>query len=193
MATTGWIFPTTFDQAALAFGSIHWTDRANVGADDAAYATVSTLLAEEYSHGIDAKGFNMSAITDGSTINSISVRFERQAVYPGVGQVSDYIVQLLKAGSPSGSDLANTVEGAWQTTLSVVDYGGTLWGTTWTAAEVKSGTFGVRFAAVMYSDEVDPTEAKVDYVAINVDYTAPAGVFHPQRRANQAVHRASSW
>lgn len=175
MADTGWVLTGNATNYPFAGGSIYFTNEGNITADDGSYAYAQTLSPEEYTFKIDCTSFNMSAIPDSSTINSISFRVRRQGYSEGMsGPVFDGQVQLLKAGVPSGSDYSNTVEGSWQTSMNLVEYHNTLWGTTWTAAQVKASNFGVRIGAGMYTDEVDIAEARIDAVWLKIDYTPPA-------------------
>lgn len=175
MATTGWIIAGT--AGVVVFGGSNWNTPSNALTDDSAVTYAFSSDAEAYSYGLKLTNFNMAGVTDGSTINSISARFEKSYNSDGgaTGYVRDHSTRLLKAGSEVGSDLANTGVDWPLDTLTNVDYGGTLWGTTWSAAEVKASDFGVIMYARFFGDEIDFTYANIDAVWINIDFTAPAG------------------
>jgi hypothetical protein len=82
--------------------------------------------------------------------------------------LQDSNVQLLKAGSPVGSNKA--LGSTWDTVSNNVSYGSAadLWGTTWTAAEVNNAAFGLRFAAKNVG--AGSATASMDYASITVTY-----------------------
>ncbi len=82
--------------------------------------------------------------------------------------LQDGTVQLLKAGSPVGSNKASAT--AWGTSLSTINYGSSsdLWGTTWTGADVSASNFGLRFAAKNVG--AASATASLDYISITVTY-----------------------
>jgi Tfp pilus assembly protein PilX len=82
--------------------------------------------------------------------------------------LQDGTVQLLKAGSPVGNNKASAT--AWTTSPVAVNYGSSadLWGTTWTAADLNAGNFGLRFAAKNVG--AGTATASLDYVTITVNY-----------------------
>ena len=89
-----------------------------------------------------------------------------------VGAIQDSNVQLLKAGSPVGSNKAVTGTN-WGTTLSTITYGSSsdLWGLssgTLTGADVDATTFGLRFQAKNVA--AASATASIDYVTVTVQY-----------------------
>jgi Tfp pilus assembly protein PilX/roadblock/LC7 domain-containing protein len=84
------------------------------------------------------------------------------------GSLQDSNVQLLKAGSPVGTNEASPT--SWPTSAGVAAYGSTsdLWGTTWTAADLNAGTFGLRFAAKSVANA--SITGSIDYISITVKY-----------------------
>ena len=84
------------------------------------------------------------------------------------GALSDHTVQLLKAGTPVGTNKATASN--WSTTSSTVTYGSTsdLWGTTWLPADLNASNFGLRFAAD--SSGAASATASLDWVTIQVTY-----------------------
>jgi len=84
------------------------------------------------------------------------------------GALQDATAQLLKAGSPVGSNKASS--STWGTSASSVGYGSSadLWGTTWTAADLNASNFGLRFAAKNVAAAT--ATASLDYVSVTVTY-----------------------
>ena len=85
------------------------------------------------------------------------------------GALQDSNVQLIKAGSPVGSNKA-VVGSTWSTSSSTITYGNSadLWGTTWTAADLNASNFGLRFAAKNIAAAT--ATASIDYISITVTY-----------------------
>jgi hypothetical protein len=83
--------------------------------------------------------------------------------------LQDATVQLLKAGSPVGSNKA--VASNWSTTSSTVNYGSSadLWGTTWTAADLNASNFGLRFTGK--NTGAASATASLDWVSVTVTYS----------------------
>lgn len=99
----------------------------------------------------------------------IGIEVEIQHADSSPDKVSDAQVQLLKAGSPVGTDKGtDTFIGG--TSFQTRNYGGAadLWGTTWTAAEINASGFGVR---LVYEAIAGPTTASVDVAKITVTYS----------------------
>lgn len=117
---------------------------------------------------ITGLGFNVPA---GATITGIEVDIYRGA--NRAGAVTDVNIQLLKAGSPVGSNKAKS--GAWPQILfnnyNVPPSGGVeqiygsstdLWGTTWTPSDINNANFGVQIQANQASSST--TSAGITYV-----------------------------
>lgn len=118
---TGTTYPTTNASISINNGSADsfytWTNAGNIYAQDNTYATASGGIVASGSYWGD---------------------------YSGVDTARVYV---LKAGSTSGtpwSDYEN-----WPASNEVAVYGGptSLWGTTWTAAEINASGFGAGIAA----------------------------------------------
>ncbi len=86
--------------------------------------------------------------------------------------LQDNTVQLLKLGSPVGSNKAlGTI---WGLPDTAIGYGSTsdFWGTTWTPADVNATNFGLRFAAK--NTGASSSTATVDFISITVTYIPAA-------------------
>jgi hypothetical protein len=161
-------FPTSGTSAT-------WTNPTRVTADDNSFATLS--IANGATGGtLDGTGFGFAIPTD-ATITGITVTVERYATVAGL--LKDNSVQLLKAGSPVGSNKAGT------TTWAAVSAGGKgtkitygtsadLWGTTWTPADINAANFGLRFSAK--NGGASTTTANLDEIDITIDYSPYVGI-----------------
>lgn len=144
----------------------------NITADDTSYAliTAATYDSPDQSYLLLAKGFDFSSIPDGSTINGITVVV--RAWYANGTNSGDHIRLLDTAGAAAGTNKWSTPQ-ALTTSQANYTLGGAsdLWGNSLTAAWVKDADFGVAlgFAATGANSDVF-----VDFVTIDIDYTAPA-------------------
>lgn len=77
----------------------------------------------------------------------------------------DHSIRLVKGGVIGGSDLATTT--AWPTSDAYASYGGStsLWGRTWTDADINSPGFGAAIAT-----RVQNGEARIDHMRLTVWY-----------------------
>lgn len=119
-----------------------------------------------------------SSIPAGSTINGITVKFERYNSEGGeLLTITDNAIYLTKDGTNTvGSNKsAGATWGLTDTNTLSESFGSSsdLWGTTFTAAEVNASTFGV-----MISPNINFTgggaigpNVKIDQVVIDINYT----------------------
>jgi hypothetical protein len=86
--------------------------------------------------------------------------------------LQDNTVQLLKLGSPVGSNKA--LGTTWGLPDTAIGYGSTsdFWGTTWTPADVNATNFGLRFTAK--NTGASSSTATVDFISITVTYIPAA-------------------
>ncbi len=146
-------------------GSLPWSNPgrievkgATASLDTSAFSSIGTGNTQR----LQASGFNF-AVPPGATITGITVDVTRAAATAGV--VFDAIVKLMKAGTIVGTD--NSSAGAWSTAFADAIYGGDLWGTTWTPAQVNASDFGVSIQA----SYAVASYAMVDAVRIRINYT----------------------
>ena len=127
-------------------------------------AIACTFQGSDGSQAITLMSLASKSLTGGSSPN---VTFTN-TVTGSNGALEDATVQLLKAGSPVGSNKASS--STWSTSSSTVTYGSTsdLWGTTWTASDLNASNFGLRFAAKNVA--AASATASLDYVSVNVTY-----------------------
>lgn len=171
MASQGPNVPsTTADDASV--GTKGWINTSNVSASDNVYASVANNHAPTTSHYIKCTNFGFS-IPGGSTINGITVEVERKKT--GTGTVKDNIVKLVKGGTISGTDKADTAT-AWPTSDAYATYGSSsdLWGLSLTDTDVNDSTFGVAISTTLTNSKLAVT-ANVDHIRMTVTYTAGGG------------------
>lgn len=151
-------------------GTKAWSNPSNAKASDDSRATAE-LAAGATSHYLWAHNFGF-ALAEEATIVGIEVNIERSA-----GELmEDSVVKLAKASAVVGSNFAHkgnlvTGKGFWPLSDATAQYGelGSLWGETWTPADVNASGFGVVLAAKNGGFSADT--AKVDRVTITVYYT----------------------
>jgi len=149
-----------------------WTSPGNITANDGVNAQV-VLGANASSNELQGTNFGF-AIPAGSTINGITVEIKKQAV-SGTGNPTDVDVTILKGGVATGTNLGHTGAGnGWLTAGGIDTYGGsaTLWGTTWTPADINATNFGVQISCTEWVGF--PATAGVDFIRITITYTPPA-------------------
>lgn len=182
-ATQGPLSPgTVADDASV--GSMAWINPSNVVASDSVYATtaIGAAVGQE-SHYLKATNFGFSVPAD-STIDGILVEVERSWVNGSMsyGNINDTVTsgmpdgtggsRIIKGGLTSSTDVSLGSE--WTNPKSRVLFGSavSLWGETWTPADINSSNFGFAMSAVGYNGPsgTDPT-AQVDHIRITVYYT----------------------
>lgn len=130
------------------------------------------------SYYLDTLGYGFS-IPSGS-IDGITVEVHRRSTNAVTPRIADTTVQLMKAGSPVGTNKASATE--WTGTLATATYGGSsdLWGTTWTTSEVNAANFGLRFQCEVNAGTSNRT-AEVDFIRITITYTEGVAAGGPNR------------
>jgi hypothetical protein len=149
-----------------------WTSPGNITANDGVNAQVA-LGGSAPSNELQGTNFGF-AIPAGSTINGITVEIKKQAV-SGTGNPTDLDVTILKGGVATGTNLGHTGAGnGWLTAGGIDTYGGsaTLWGATWTPADINASNFGVQISCTEWVGF--PATAGVDFIRITITYTPPA-------------------
>ena len=166
MADTGAVIAGTGASVAYNSGNA-WSNPGNITANDSSYATAnfSSGANTEYIQGTNF-GF---AVPAGATINGILLEVERNFQ---TSAAVDLSVRIVKGGTVVGSDKASAT--AWTTGDVIATYGSSvdLWGTTWTATDINSSTFGAALAADTNTGAFGT--ARVDFMRITVYFTAAA-------------------
>ena len=150
--------------AASSSGAPAWSNTSNVYTSNSSYAT-DVISSNGTGGSLNASGYGFS-IPATAIVRGITVSVIRKSNISGHTQDSG--VYLLKAGAQAGSD--HHLGGTWGTSNTTKTYGNAsdLWGTSWTAADVDSAGFGVKFTA---KTDATGTTASVDYISVTVTYS----------------------
>jgi hypothetical protein len=173
MATAGPAFPSAATTASeTPWLDNDWTTPGNVTADDGSTAnvTAATYDAPDQTFVLKATGFDFSAIPDGSTINGVTCRVN---AWYAAGTGSLDLCQLLDVSAAKVGTNQCLVPVALTTTNTTVITKGSasdLWGNALTAAWVKDPDFGVALGILATAANAD---VFIDYVTLEIDYTAP--------------------
>ncbi len=184
MASEGPLFPTAaanLSNAGTSESAEAWVNPTNVFSDNATEAaiTAATYDSPDISQILVASTFGFASVA--GTVNGITVEIDRRSIILNSGK--DFRVQLAK-----GTAFANLVgtnkavpATIWPTTSTVATYGGAadLWGTTWTAAEIKASSFAVFLSC---QANIANADVGVDFVRVTVTYTPPTDT-NPQPTA----------
>jgi hypothetical protein len=170
----------TCDQVDYLAGTAAWTNPNQAQSVNGAMATTDLTLspsshfASEY---LRCTGYDLSAIPAGATITGIEVLVLRQEAGPTPNVAREASLKLLKGLTPvpTGTDQAAASGQPFiPTSLTERTYGSptNLWGTTWTRAELQSGSgFGVVYA-VRRSGSTNPASVRVDALRVRITYTS---------------------
>ncbi len=158
---------------SLAGVGIAWSTPGNARVSDNVYATVP-LDDNQTSNYLQCLNYGFAAIPAWAVINDISVNVERKSSSAAATVPTDADVFLVKGGVIGTTDRATST---LYTTADVTEAHGVppdLWGTSWTAADLKAGNFGVAFAARKPGSVGGSRTVSVDFIQVVVDYSIPA-------------------
>ncbi|UOF77207.1 tail tubular protein a tubular protein [Caudoviricetes sp.] len=167
MADTGWLSAGTITTDGMF--PLQWQTPSNASTSNDSYTIYGG--ANTNSTTLTATNFNAS-VPSGATITGIETRIERKSNFASTWK--DLQVQLVKGGSASGTDKADTST-TYTTSDVTVTYGGSsdLWGNTLSQSDVNATNFGIAFRA----QNTTTTNAfcSVDMIQIKVYYTTGGG------------------
>ncbi|MEW6470506.1 MAG: T9SS type A sorting domain-containing protein [Bacteroidota bacterium] len=157
-----------YTHGTIAYGSQSWSGHTNTTWSDNSYATVSVDDGQHAAY-LTLSNFGF-AVPNGSTVQGIEVMIERRGEG---GNIKDKSVRLLKGGVLAGSDLADG--SSWTSNDNAQYYGGStnLWGTTWTASDLSSSSFGLALSVQKSSSGGGPKIAYIDQMRITIYYASP--------------------
>jgi hypothetical protein len=170
MADTGFLTSGTI--ASGGSGPTAWTNPNNASTSNNSYASQS-IFTPSFANTATLTFTNFgAAVPSGATIDGIEITIERNAAT--AGRIKDLQVQLVKGGTASGTDKADTST-TYGTTDSTITYGGAsdLWGNTLTQSDVNATNFGIVFRATTNSSTI--TSCNVDAIRLKIYYTASGG------------------
>ncbi len=152
-------------------GDAPWVNVPNVKAADGAYAVGTSHGAVNDTTGqLQTTGYNFS-IPSGATVKGFIVEVSRSYTFvSGFNQGAyDLNLQMVKAGSPAGSNKATLT--IYTTSQVTATYGSStdLWGTTWAPSDVNASNFGFSYSA--QSNDSGTQNINVDFIRITVYYS----------------------
>lgn len=154
-------------------GTLAWSGVTNIIVSNENSAGALISIDDKITNYLWSTGYSFS-IPGGATIEGIFVEWLRASGESVSGDsVTDNSVRLIKAGTVVGTDLASGT--SWPEDIPVYQtYGGptSLWGTTWTPAQVNASNFGVALACFLHSAGSGFVGAAVYHVRITVHYIA---------------------
>jgi len=171
MPDTGFRSPGTAANADRS-GGVAWSNPGNIVSSNNVRAIAD--LDEVASDWLRATNFGFTIPSD-ATIDGIEIAVERH--HEGGGNpIQDQQCFLRKSTGQVGSDWAATATN-WPTSDGTATYGGatSLFGTTWTPAEINNSAFGLDLSARKNPTSGVAREARVDHIQIKVYYTEAAG------------------
>lgn len=155
-------------------GSFAWGSPENAASSNNVRASAGILLgvfSSANSNYLIATGFGFS-IPSYASVCGVEVMVEKSAGGLGLGSsIIDNAVYLVKGGGVTGSNQASG--SSWSASDGLATYGGSgsLWGATWTPAEINSGDFGLAFSARLRTGVLSLTQhAQIDNISIVVHY-----------------------
>jgi hypothetical protein len=155
-----------------------WTGTGNVFSSNDVYAT-DTGSVQNTEYPFDASGFNFSAITSGSTINAVRVTIEAKTGTAARAQI--------KGEAYDGASLLTGSLALVNLTAADVNY---TFNPTATLTNVQSANFKVRVTNKRTSASASTTS--VDYVKVEVEWTAPTFTTHNAAATLAVVSNLSS-
>jgi hypothetical protein len=161
-----------YGTSALAGNTAAWTNTFRIQTSDGNEALAYGFASGAYSDYIYVIGHNFAAVPSGATITGVAVTINRRGA-----NFKDYVIKLLKAGTISGTDHADTATN-YPGTAASVTYGadGDMWGLSLTDTDVKASNFGVALAVQQTASGYN--EAYVDYMGIRVYYSTGGGTVY---------------
>ena len=155
----------TFANDSSNSGTITWADTSNAGASDDVYAT-ATFSAAATSQFLKITNFGYALPSD-ATVLGIRAVVERSRA-DGL-QVQDSAIQLVKGGTIGGDNKKGTE--LWNSGADhdrAYGSSSSLWGETWTYANINASTFGIAIAVQCTGGT---GAARIDCVTLTVYYS----------------------
>lgn len=164
MTTTGPSLPSSITQTTSPTLDT-WSNVTRMGTADSSDATVD-LTNNGESQTVTLKSFaEFAAIPDSDQIYGITAEINRHSP---AATTRDWVLRLLKAGSPVGDSKASA--SSWPTSATTATYGGPSdhWGIALTGADLKDPDFGITFRVIDSSNT--ETAAAVDFIQLTATH-----------------------
>ena len=168
--------PNAGTSPGTAGGGLAWANIARIQAPDLSYSTSTAIFSllggTSTSKYITLKDFSF-AIPPLATICGIQVDITRygSGLISLFGTVSDQSVKIIQGGVIGGTEMSTGAN--WGGAPANTSFGGngSLWGLTWTAADINSANFGVAMSVSFQAALIAVTlTANIDYVQIKIYY-----------------------
>lgn len=178
MANTGATYPSLGASVSEApWSDDAWSNPTYIYADDStgASVTAATFDAGDQTEVLKATGFDFSAIPAGATIDGVVCAIN--AWSPTADKAVIDLMQLLNSTGGKTGDNKGSTELTLTTDVAAVYSTGNstdLWGLSLTAAWVKSTSFGIAIGCMAGGSGNNNVDVHVDYVTLNIYYTAPS-------------------
>lgn len=173
-ANTGPLPPAAAVNVGVGAPGTAWLNPTRVEANDNLPAATGVLNGtNNVSAWLQATRFSFS-IPAGATITGITAAVKVASDTSG-GAVTDFKVQLVKAGTIVGANRANG--NSWNVGFAFQNYGSSsdLWGTTWSPGDINNINFGIAIKAINHNGFANHF-AKIDYITLTIFYTTPTPV-----------------
>lgn len=150
-------------------GTFVWNNPNNILTSDNTRA--ATAFADVQISNYLVSSLHGFTIPGGSIIDGIIVRIERSELSTS-SNITDEFVRLVKGGTVQTAENKADTATEWPTTDTSKTYGTStdLWTNTWTTTDINASDFGVALSIDQNSE--GSAQARVDYVEIEVHYTA---------------------
>ena len=185
MGTATYRYPgTNTSETQAGSNSGTWSTPDNVASDDLNSSTMNIGKGYSYSDWLRCVnfGFDVDGVPEQANIVGIRLAIKKDIWYSGP---ADYIIKLRTSSGQVGSNKAKSAQ--WPYPITQIFYGGTtdMWGTSLTAADVRSSEFGVDIS--VENNNTDSNRAAHIYdLQMQIYYVLPAIV------TTQAVTEVSS-
>lgn len=168
---TPWLFPQTVANIDRD-SSAAWGNLTNVQIEDGNY-TSAYLGQNAYTDWLKCTNFGFgNYISDYATILGIELKIKKQATW-AMCDINDSAIYLRVTSGQVGDNKATATR--WPNDLAFEYYGNgsDLWGSTFSAGDIKSDDFGVDISAFSKASSSWAWYPNIDYVAIRISYLSP--------------------
>lgn len=175
MASLGPNSPSTIISDSSSGGSTDWSSQSNASVNDCVEA-LCTMAVSTQSYYLKATNFGFNVSSD-ATINGILVEIKWWDSQSS-NKVQDWKVRIIKGGTISTTEMASGQIANGILTCSTSDpydsYGSSssLWGETWTPADINVTNFGFAFACQNLDTGLSRS-ARIDHIRTTIYYTLP--------------------
>lgn len=171
--------PGTSASVSFAGSDFDFNNPANclISDNNRATATPTIFLLSGQTEYLQATNFGFS-IPTAATICGIEVNIERSAtnLLLNFTSVTDNNVRIIKGGTRTGTNLANTSDPWPADNDATTNYGNNneLWGTSWSPTDINSTNFGIAISAQITGIVGLLPSARINHISMTVYYLDPS-------------------